>query len=380
VSRGRTADEWPLVVLTGGGTGGHVFPAVAIAQAFVVLGVPTERVRFVGSASGMEATLVPEAGFELTGLALRNFRRSLRPADLVGSARAFVALWVGVVRMLRFLHRWRAGVVVTVGGFASVPAVLAARLRRIPVVVVSYDAQPGLANRWAARVAALSAVAFEGSSLPRAVVTGAPIRAEIVAVDRTRDRAEARAALGVAEDRFLVVAAGGSLGSGKINDVIDAFVSRHRHRRDLAVRHVIGARNDDGQRMSRSADDGLLYQVVAFEDHMERCLAGCDLIVVRAGASTVAEVSAVGVPAVVVPWAAAAGDHQRANARNLADHHGAVVVDETDFDEPWLTDLVDRFMADRPALRQLGERAAAVGRRDGAIRIAEMALAVARGV
>jgi UDP-N-acetylglucosamine--N-acetylmuramyl-(pentapeptide) pyrophosphoryl-undecaprenol N-acetylglucosamine transferase len=203
------------------------------------------------------------------------------------------------------------------------------------------------------------------------------VRSEILAVDRARDGSSAREALGVASDRFLIVAFGGSLGSGKINDVIDQFVARHRDRGDLAVRHLIGARNDDGRRQPRPGPEGLQYQVVPFEADMPRCLAACDLLVVRAGASTVAEVGAVGVPAVLVPWKDAAADHQRANAAALADSGGAIMVDEAAFDEPWLTARVDQLMADRPALRRLGERAAGIGRRDGAARIANLAREVA---
>ncbi|MCU1344513.1 MAG: murG [Acidimicrobiia bacterium] len=371
-----------MVVLAGGGTAGHVLPALAIARALVAAGHPADRVRFVGSASGMEAGLVPAAGFSLTALSLRNFRRSRRPADLAASALASGKLALGTVEMVRCLRRWRASVVISVGGFVSVAPVVAARCLRIPVVVVSYDAAPGLANRLAARVAKVSAVAFEASapSLPRSVVTGAPVRAEVAAIDRRRDRASARAALGVAPERFLLVAFGGSLGSGKINSVIDDFVARHRARADLAVRHLVGARNDDGTRRSRPGLDGLQYQVVGFEEHMEWCLAACDLLVVRAGASTVAEIGAAGVPSVLVPWKDAAADHQTANARSLADAGGAVVVAESAFDEPWLSAQVEAFLSDPASLERLGERAAAAGRRDGAARIAALALEVAGGV
>jgi UDP-N-acetylglucosamine--N-acetylmuramyl-(pentapeptide) pyrophosphoryl-undecaprenol N-acetylglucosamine transferase len=223
-------------------------------------------------------------------------------------------------------------------------------------------------------------VAFEPTTLPHAVVTGAPIRRPVASIDRQRDRAEARAALEVDPDRFLVVAFGGSLGSGKINTVIDQFVARHGGRKDLAVRHIVGARNRDEARQPRAAADGLQYQVVDFEEHMERCLAGCDLLVARAGASTVAEVGAVGVPSVLVPWKDAAADHQTANARSLADVGGAVMVTEAEFDEPWLSALVEAYLNDPQSREQLGQRAAAAGRRDGATRIAALALEVASGV
>lgn len=356
------------MVLAGGGTAGHVLPAVAIARALVEQGCPAEQIHFIGAAAGMEATMVPAAGFELSPLRLRNFRRSAHPRNLLAAAN----LLAGVVRSISRLRRWQAAVVVSVGGYASVPAVVAARVLRRPVVVVSYDAVPGLASRLAARVAAACAVAFETSTLPRRTVTGAPVRAEVLAMDRTRDRRSARQALGLDPDRFVVASVGGSLGSGKINDVMDEAVELWRDRRDLAVRQVIGARNDDGRRVGRDGHDGLQRQVVAFEDQMELLLVACDVLVARAGAATVAEIGAIGVPSVLVPWPGAAGDHQRANARSLSDHGGALLVDDTRLDAAWLVDQVDRFVADPTQLDDLAEAARRSGHRDGAANIATL--------
>jgi UDP-N-acetylglucosamine--N-acetylmuramyl-(pentapeptide) pyrophosphoryl-undecaprenol N-acetylglucosamine transferase len=196
-------------------------------------------------------------------------------------------------------------------------------------------------------------------------------------VDRDRDRVAARRALGIAEERFMMAAVGGSLGSGKINDVIDAFVGRQRDRSDLAVRHIVGARNDDGLRREHNGDDGLQYQVVPFEERMDLVLAACDLLVARAGASTVAEISALGVPSILAPWPEAADDHQSANAAILGDAGGAVVTSDPAFDEAYLSEQIDRFQRDPDSLRALGANAARLGRRDGAQRIAQRALEVA---
>lgn len=356
------------IVLAGGGTAGHVLPAVAIARALVDQGLDADRVRFLGARSGMEATLVPQAGFELSTLTLRNFRRSLHPRNLLAAAN----LVAGIGRAVGRLRRWHSAVVVSVGGYASVPGVVAARILRRPVVVVSYDAVPGAASRLAAKVASASAVAFSTSTLPRKVITGAPVRAEILAVDRARDRDRARTELGLPLDRFVVASVGGSLGSGKINDVMDEIVRRWATRRDLAVRQVIGARNDDGRRVSRDGHDGLVHQVVAFEDRMDLLYAACDLLVARAGAATVAEVGAVGVPSVLVPWPGAVGDHQRHNARSLSDHGGALLVDDTELDAAWLDATVTRLQSHPDELAAVGATARAHGHRDGAAAIATL--------
>ena len=216
----------------------------------------------------------------------------------------------------------RAGprVVVSVGGYASLPAVLAARRLRIPIVVVSYDRRPGRASQLAARFAAASAVAFPGSGLPRARLTGAPLRRAVLDVDPARDRAAAREALGLPPDRFVVLVVGGSLGSAVLNDVVRGFVALS----DRAPRPGRAPRrrgavpdDDDATAAAGPARDGILYTVVGYEERMPQAYAAADLVVARAGASTVAELAAIGVPSILVPWPGAAADHQTDNARSL---------------------------------------------------------------
>src|SRR5215211_3772784 len=169
----RKASRRVFAVIAGGGTAGHVLPGLAIAEALVVDGRPRESVRFLGAARGMEATLVPDKGFDVTLLPLHGLQRRLSWFNVVGNVRATVELALGSLRTARLFWRWSPRVVVSVGGYGSVPAVLAARLWRIPVIVISYDAVPGRATAMAARHAAVCAVAFPGSKLSRAVVTGA---------------------------------------------------------------------------------------------------------------------------------------------------------------------------------------------------------------
>jgi UDP-N-acetylglucosamine--N-acetylmuramyl-(pentapeptide) pyrophosphoryl-undecaprenol N-acetylglucosamine transferase len=264
----------------------------------------------------------------------------------------------------RRFGRRRPAVVVTVGGYASLAATLAAMARRVPIVVVSYDRHPGMASKLAARFAAASAVAFEGSSLPHATVTGAPLRLEVLAVDRSpAGRTAARAALGVDDDRFLVAVVGGSLGSGLLNSVVAEYVDAHAARSDLAVRHVVGVRFLDEGRASpaRHGRDGILYDVIGFEDRMPALYAAADVVLARAGASTVAELTAVGVPSILVPWAASAGDHQTENARLLADAGAALFVPEAELTSARLAAEVDRLQHDPGALTTMAERARELG-------------------
>ena len=366
----------PLFIIAGGGTAGHVMPGLAVAQAIVDAGHPKERIHFIGARRGMEATMVPAAGFSVSLFDVRGIARSLSPSNLP----AFYNLTAGIRRADRLFRRIEPSVVVSVGGYASVPAVMAAKIQRIPVLVVSYDMVPGKASRLAARLATASAVAFESSPLPRKVVTGVPLRPEILAVDRHRDRARARDQLGLPPDRFTVVVVGGSLGSGTLNRVTRALVDARRDDGDLAIHHVYGTRNDDEAWERLDAPGGLVYHPVPFEDRMDLAYAAADLVVARAGATTVAELAALGVPSILVPWPQAAEDHQTANARALAAVGGAVLVPEPELDADTLGRELDRLRADPAALAALSSGGRSIGRRGAAAAIARLAEELAMGV
>jgi len=365
----------PLFVIAGGGTAGHVLPGLAVAEALVETGHERERVHFVGARRGMEASMVPEAGFSISLFDTRGVRRSVSPSNVP----ALVNVVAAVRRAIRLFKRIEPAVVVSVGGYASVPAVVAARMRRVPILVVSYDAVPGRASRLAARLATASAVAFESSPLPRKVVTGAPLRPEILATDPALDRAQARAVLGLPADRFTLLIVGGSLGSGALNDVVRRFVAARQDRADLAVRHVVGARNDDGSWKPLDLPRGLVYQPLAFETRMDLAYAAADVVVARAGATTVAELAALGVPSILVPWPLASEDHQTANARALADAGGAVLITESQFDADRLATEVERLQRDSAALQAMARGARSIGRRGAAAAIARLAEELAMG-
>jgi undecaprenyldiphospho-muramoylpentapeptide beta-N-acetylglucosaminyltransferase len=357
-----------FAVIAGGGTAGHVVPAIAIADTLVARGHDRDDLLFVGAARGMEASMVPAAGYQVALLPVEGVRRSMSPAN----ARAALRFSSAVPRSLALLRRTQPAVVVSLGGYASVPAVTAAWLLRIPIVVVSYDVVPGAAARLQSRLAAATAVAFESSPLPGKVVTGAPLRPAILGVDRSRDRAPARAALGLPPDRFTLAIVGGSLGSGKLNEVTASFVTARRDDRQLAIHHVLGQRHPSSGAEPQTEADGLHYQVVRYEDRMDLVYAAADVVLARAGATTVAELAAAGVPSVLVPWPLATEDHQTANAKVLADVGGAVLLPEPELSAARLHEVLEPFRQEPARLEAMSVRARRAGRRDGAERIADL--------
>jgi UDP-N-acetylglucosamine--N-acetylmuramyl-(pentapeptide) pyrophosphoryl-undecaprenol N-acetylglucosamine transferase len=314
----------PYAVVTGGGTSGHVLPALAVAEALVARGHDPATIHYYGCQRGIETRLLPDTPFPHRFLDVVGFQRGLSTRN-VGFA---PKLWRARRAAIAAFRDARPKVVVSVGGYASMPAALAARKLGIPVVVVSYDLKPGRASRVAARRAAACAVAFPDSPLPRATLTGAPVRRAILDVDRSRDRDDARARLGLPADRFVVAVMGGSQGSGVLNDAVWAWVDRVRDDRALAIRHAVGERFLDLSPRARDGTDGVLYQPIGYEPDMPLVYAAADVLVGRGGASTVHEVAVTGIPAVLVPWSGSAEDHQTLNVTWLSDVGAAIHLPE----------------------------------------------------
>jgi UDP-N-acetylglucosamine--N-acetylmuramyl-(pentapeptide) pyrophosphoryl-undecaprenol N-acetylglucosamine transferase len=354
------ADDRAFAVVTGGGTAGHVLPALAVAEALVARGHAPSSIHYVGARRGIETQLLPGTPYPHTFLDVVGLQRRITRRNL-----GFLPkLWRARCQAIELLRRLRPRVVVSVGGYASLPAVLAARRLRVPVVVVSYDRFPGLASRLAARRAAACAVAFADSPLPRATVTGAPVRAAVLAVDRQNADTAARAALRVGPERFLVAVTGGSQGSGVLNAAIGAYVEDHAADTGLAVRHVVGERFvDELAGLARDGSSGVQYQVIGYEPDIATLYAAADLLVGRGGASTVHEVAVTGVPAVLVPWAGAAEDHQTANVRWLADAGAADLLAEADVADPvsGLAARIEHWRADPGGRAAMGASARDLG-------------------
>jgi UDP-N-acetylglucosamine--N-acetylmuramyl-(pentapeptide) pyrophosphoryl-undecaprenol N-acetylglucosamine transferase len=380
----RSGSSPTFALVTGGGTAGHVQPALAVSEALVARGHSQETIRYVGSRRGIEGRLVPEAGFAATLLPGRGLQRRLTFENLGAVAGLMAALVLAIV----IVARLRPRVVVTVGGYAGLPCAAAAVLLNVPLVVVSCDAAPGASNRLVARFARKCAVAFEGSGLPNQVVTGAPVRSAVLSADRTpAGRSAARAALNLSSSRFVLAVAGGSLGARRLNQATLGLAKSWASHGDLTIYHVGGERNlaslelevaSLGLRPAFSPGSGLDYRLVGYEGQMPALLSACDLAVCRAGASTVAELAAIGTPSILVPLPGAPNDHQTRNAEALCATGAAILVLDENCTTDTLEEIVSSLVRDPGRLEQMAAAAARAGHRDAADRVALLVESVAK--
>ena len=315
------------VVITGGGTGGHIFPMQAIADALREAGVPDADIHYVGSRRGQEATLLGGGSIPLTLLPGRGLRRSLAPGAWRDNAGALLGLARAFARALIDVRRWRPRVVVSVGGYASAAVASAAVIWRRPLVLVDLDATPGATHRLLARFATVRCVAL-GKPSDRVVVTGAPVRRDLTELDRSpdeRERAKARLSPPIGPERRVVVVMTGSLGAAQVNRAVVDLARRWRERTDLTLVHVTGRRDYEWVTSQRPEVTGLDYRVIEFAE-MATWWAVADLAICRAGATTVAELTILSLPAILIPLPGAPGDHQGYNARALAAVGAATVL------------------------------------------------------
>ena len=347
-------------VLAGGGTGGHVFPAIAVARE-IRRRRPSARVLFVGTRKGFEAVIAPREGFPIEFVSASGFV-GRGPA---AKARALADLAAGVVQGRRILARERPLAVLGVGGYASLPVLAAARLSGIPAMIQEQNSVPGIANRLGARMARSAAAGFEAACrrLPgRCVWTGNPAREEFFAVP-------------AAGGGRRVLLFGGSQGARVLNravvDAASALVAAN-----IEVTVQTGERELESVRAALAAYPAI--RPVAFIEGMADAFARADLVVARAGALTLAEVAAAGRASILVPFAAATHAHQEENARVFEAAGAAVVIAEDDLGGATLARTVSELLADPDRLRRMGEEARKLARPDAAAKIVDLLFEIAR--
>lgn len=350
-------------VITGGGTGGHIYPALAIARGLQQR-YPGSELLYVGTDHGLEAEIVPKAGLAFCTIRVAGLKRSLSPANLA-------VLWqaaAGLAGAAGILRRFRPAAVVGTGGYVCGPVVLAAAGLRIPTLIHEQNALPGITNRILARFTGRVAVTFEESvryfsRRARVQVTGLPVRPEVIAVRRE----EARAGLGVGSGRMLVLSFGGSQGARTINQAMPGVLGRLGGKSNLQFLHVTGPKQYDGfmndlKKSGMAAEKYGNITIVPYLHQMPEALAAADLVICRAGAATIAELTVRGLPAILIPYPYAAANHQEYNARALAERGAAVMISDRELRGEMLAGLLAELLEDPLRLKAMSEKSLHLGR------------------
>ncbi|HEX2178782.1 MAG TPA: undecaprenyldiphospho-muramoylpentapeptide beta-N-acetylglucosaminyltransferase [Actinomycetota bacterium] len=363
------------VVIAGGGTTGHLSPGLAVAE---VLKDQGAEILFLGTPNGPEARIVPASGYEFRMVKVigrgpgKLTARNLKAVSLLGAA---------TLKALAILRGFRPDVVVGTGGYVSLPAAGAARLLRVPLVLHEQNSVPGMANRVARRVATSVGVSFPGTEKhfgAGAVLVGNPVRSALQNFDREALRPAGLAEFQLAGHRPTLLVFGGSQGARSINEaVIGAYDSWRGS--ELQILHLAGPKNAAGvseavDRM-RAEDDSLVYRVVGYTDAMELAYACSDLALCRSGASTVAELAAVGLPAILVPLPISLDDDQRRNAEAVVEAGGARMILDKDLKPQVVVEVVEELIRHPDRLESMAAGVRSLARPDAAERFAELVLA-----
>jgi UDP-N-acetylglucosamine--N-acetylmuramyl-(pentapeptide) pyrophosphoryl-undecaprenol N-acetylglucosamine transferase len=359
-------------IIAGGGTGGHLFPAIALAEELRsrMTDLP---LLFVGVEGGVEASVLAARGWDFEGIRASG----LQGKRFLSRLRGLTLIPAGLIRSLLILRRFRPDVVVGFGGYASAAIVLSGVLARIPTVIHEQNAFPGLANRWLGKIVDRVAVAFDGASAffpkSKVQVTGNPVRVELFGVSR----AEAVTRFDLDPDRLTILIFGGSQGAHRLNQaVMEALPILADERDRIQFVHATGPRDLSSVRQGYDAGR---HRAVAepFFQAMAAAYAAADLCFCRAGAGTVAELCALGKPSVLVPFPFAANDHQCYNAEALVASGGARMVLDRDLSGDAVAEIIRTLLRDRAGLEIMARRAKALAKPDAAIRLADLVIETA---
>lgn len=348
------------VLLAGGGTAGHINPAIAIAQS-IKAHEPAAQILFVGNEGGLEQRLVPDAGFDIKSISIRGFQRSLSPkaiAKNIGTAFKAVSASSSAKKIIK---EFAPDICVGTGGYVSGPVIRAAQKLRIPTVIHEQNAYPGVTTKMLSKNAkrvmlAMDAARSRMDSTCNFVLTGNPVRPQIL----TADKAQARKALGL-DERPVVLSFGGSLGARKINEGVAGIIARSGKDKKYQHIHAFGQYGkwfpDLLREKGTDPDKCTNLDIREYINNMDLCLAAADVVVCRCGAITLSEIQIMGKPSVLIPSPNVAENHQFHNAMALVERSAASVIEEKDMTEEKLTEEIDRLLSDKELLRKYSENA-----------------------
>lgn len=361
------------ILFATGGTGGHINPALAVAG-YVRDNYPKAEILFVGTADRMEAQLVPAAGYDFKTIEIQGFSRELNLEGLRHNIKTVELLMKSEGQAKKIIEEFKPDVVIGFGGYVSGPVLSVAARMGIPTAVHEQNAFPGITNKnLAKKVDVVMLTAPEAEKLLRpknpCVVTGLPIRGEIISANKEFARAEMKL-----DSRPLILSMGGSLGARAINEAVKYLILHRFEKKDCYYLHATGkagvAMIDD---IGREVDLNVNPQIMLREyiNDMDRCLAAADLVVCRAGASSLSEIQALGKPSILVPYPYAAENHQYYNAKTMSDRDAAILIEEKDFTGERLLEEVEKLLSEPERLKKMGENAKNMAILDASQRITE---------
>ena len=342
------------VLITGGGTAGHVIPAVAIAKALYARGVLKEEneVHFVGSKRGMGREIVNDAGFAMTVLPGRGIQRKITFRNITSTFSLFVAF----LRASLMIVKAKPEIIVVMGGYASLACGLAGKLFNVPLLVAEQNVVPGATNKIIARFAKVSAVSFDAVDLPNSVLTGNPLRSEILRFIEMDSRDEIRRELGVG-DRKVITVFGGSLGAHHLNETIFEL-SQKWEGEPICIYHIVGSRDwQDFSQFERNSAGNVEYEMIEYLEDLTPLIGAADLVISRAGATSVSEITALGIPSILVPLPNSPSNHQEENARFFEKEGSAVVVMDSELNYVSLSNRISLLFKEDLILNEMRKKA-----------------------
>lgn len=361
------------ILFATGGTGGHINPALAVAG-YIRENYPKAEILFVGTADRMEVQLVPTAGYDFKTIEIQGFSRELNFEGLKHNIKTVNLLFKSEGQAKKIIENFKPDVVIGFGGYVSGPVLSVAARMGIPTAVHEQNAFPGVTNKNLAKkvdVVMLTAPEAEKLLKPKnpCVVTGLPIRGEIISANKEFARAEMKL-----DSRPLILSMGGSLGARAINEAVKYLILHRFEKKDCYYLHATGKAgasmiDDIGKDVDLNANPQIMLR--EYINDMDRCLAAADLVVCRAGASSLSEIQALGKPSILVPYPYAAENHQYYNAKTMSDRDAAILIEEKDFTGERLLSEVEKLLSKPERLKKMGENARAMAILDASQRITE---------
>ncbi len=362
------------ILFAAGGTGGHINPALAVAG-YIRDNYPDAKILFAGTPNKMEAKLVPAAGFDFTTIEVSGFQRDFSVQGIKDNISTVTKLIKSLPRAKAIIKEFQPDLVIGFGGYVSGPVVRAAAKLGVPTAVHEQNAFPGVTNKMLAKkvdrvmVTTKAAVEYFQAKNP-VTVTGLPVRGEMLKADREISRAE----LGVADEMPLILSMGGSLGARAINEAVKELILKRYQDKKCAFLHATGSNgvtmiDDLNQKIDMDANKHVMLR--EYINDMDRCMSAADLVICRAGASTLSELQVMGKASILIPYPYAAENHQYFNAKDLADNNAAIVIEEKDLSGEKLISIVDLLISNMDKVKEFGENAKKMAVTDATKRITE---------